>query len=130
MAKRVASRRALRDQNDAAEPADDETEDDEAEPEVKVKKTRTRKATTAKPAKAKTAAKPRVRKKATKVPARMFARWAVCDNGMKRIAIFEYKDRAGADAKLADMQERKSGTFFLQLIKEAYVPPPDAIVPA
>ncbi|HJZ57949.1 MAG TPA: hypothetical protein VKE74_23530 [Gemmataceae bacterium] len=53
----------------------------------------------------------------------MFARWAVCDNGMKRVAVFEYKDRAGADAKLAEVRERKSGTFFLLLVKDPYDPP-------
>jgi hypothetical protein len=53
----------------------------------------------------------------------MFARWAVCDGGMKRIAVFEYKDRAGADAKLAELRERKTGTFFVQLVKDPYEPP-------
>src|SRR5262249_17386189 len=68
-------------------------------------------------------AKPRARKRAAKEPPRMFARWAVCDNGMKRVAVFEYKDRAGADAKLAEVRERKSGTFFLLLGKDPYDPP-------
>jgi len=53
----------------------------------------------------------------------MFARWAVCDNGMKRVAMFDYKDRAGADAKLIEMKERKPGTFFIVMVKEAYTPP-------
>jgi hypothetical protein len=54
----------------------------------------------------------------------MFARWAICDNGLKRVAVFEYKDRPGADAKLAEMQERKPGAYYLQLVKDPYDPPP------
>ena len=38
---------------------------------------------------------------------------------MKQIAIFDYKDRLAADAKVADLQAtRKTGTFFLQIVKE------------
>ena len=94
--------------------------------EAKTKKSRTRKTTTTntpKPAKVKGVAKPRARKKTAKVPPRLFARWAVCDNGMKRVAVFEYKDRVGADAKLAEMQERKPGGFFLLLVKDPCDPP-------
>src|SRR5689334_23267185 len=103
MAARVLSRRALREQNDQieqAEQTDRTPDDDESGDEEKVKKPRSRKAA-AKPAKEKAPPKPRVRKKAAKVPPRMFARWAVCDNGLKRVAVFEYRDRESADAKLA-----------------------------
>jgi hypothetical protein len=48
----------------------------------------------------------------------MFARWAVCDNGLKHVAVFEYRDRTGADAKLADLLGRKAGGYFLLLVKE------------
>jgi hypothetical protein len=68
------------------------------------------------------AVKLKPRKKAVKVPPRMFARWAVCDGGLKRVAVFEYRDRPAADAKLADLLERKVGGYFLQLVKE---PRPD-----
>ena len=127
MATRTLNRRALRDQNDAAEPdADDEASDDGDEaPAPKVKKARARKA----PGEKKPA-KPRARKKAVKVPPVMFARWAVCDNGMKRVAVFEYKDRAGADARLAEIRAQKPGTFFLLLVKDPCDPPPAPAVPA
>src|SRR5947199_6250011 len=106
MAGRVLSRRALREQNDQSEQVEAEADDvDESEAEPKAKKPRAKKAA-AKPAGPKPPAKPRARKKTVKVPPRMFARWAVCDGGLKRVAVFEYKDRAGADAKLAQMQER------------------------
>lgn len=131
MAGRVLSRRALRDQHDQSEENDQENDEGDESPEAepKAKKPRARKAV-AKPAGPKPPAKPRVRKKAAKVPPRMFARWAVCDGGLKRVAVFEYKDRAGADAKLAQMQERKSGTFVLQLVKDPYEPPPEEPAPA
>ena len=126
MAGRVLSRRALREQNDQSEQGEAEADDvDESEAEPKAKKPRAKKAA-AKPAGPKPPAKPRARKKTVKVPPRMFARWAVCDGGLKRVAVFEYKDRAGADAKLAELQERKSGTFVLQLVKDPYDPPPVA----
>ena len=84
MTKRILNRRAIREQNDQADAA--------AAPTA---------AAAPKAAKPKPAAKPRVRRKAVKVPPRLFARWAVCDNGMKRVAVFEYRDRTAADAKLA-----------------------------
>ena len=109
MAGRVLSRRAMRDQNDESERIAHKTDEANNAPESEPK-----------------AKGPRARKKAAKEPPRMFARWAVCDGGMKRVAVFDYKDRAGADARLAQMQERKSGTFFLQLVKDPYDPPAEA----
>ena len=120
MATRTLSRRALRDQHDQSERAEAELDETPA-PEAKVKKPRARKAVAAKPAKVK--APPKPRKKAVKVPARMVAKWAVCDGGLKRVAVFDYRDRAGADARLADMLERKPGAFYLQLVKDPYDPP-------
>jgi hypothetical protein len=119
VATRTLSRRALRDQNDAAEADADETGADDADADAapRVRKKRAKSTT------AKTLAKPRARKKVVKVAPLMFARWAVCDNSAKRVAVFEYKDRAGADAKLAEMRERKSGTFYLLLVKDPSDPP-------
>jgi len=122
MAGRVVSRRAMREQHDESERIADEADEADESPEAPAKKPRAKKAA-AKPAGPKAPAKPRARRKTTKEPPRMFARWAVCDNGMKRVAVFDYKDRAGADAKLAQMLERKSGSFFLQLVKDPYEPP-------
>jgi hypothetical protein len=124
MATRVLSRRAMREQHDQAEKTDRKTVTtvESPTPEAKVKKPRPRKAA-AKPTGEKPPPKPRSRKKASKEPARRVARWAVFDNGMKRVAAFEYRDRAGADAKLAAMLERKNGAYFLQLVKDPYDPP-------
>jgi len=117
----------MREQNDAAEVAEreEEAEDttaDDSELGTKVKKTRTRKVAGDKPVNEKAAAKPRVRTRKPKEPPRMVARWAVCDAALKRVAMFEYNDRAGADTKLSQMQELKKGTFVLQLVKELYEP--------
>jgi polyphosphate kinase 2 (PPK2 family) len=122
VATRTLNRRALRDQNDAAEPDKSQEDSDEAEERVDedAPKPRARKKAPAKP---KDPAKPRIRKKTVKVPDRMVARWAVCDNGAKRVAVFEYRDRAGADAKLVEVRERKPGTYYLALVKDPYDPP-------
>ena len=133
MATRTLNRRALRDQHDAVESdeleqdteeADEGTDEDGPKPRARKKATKTRT-----PTKAKAPAKPRARKKAAKVPERTVARWAVCDNGAKRLAVFEYKDRAGADAKLAEVRERKAGTYYLALVKDPYDPPAELAVP-
>ena len=119
------SRRALRDQHDAADANADEPDredgaggsDDEDAPKPRARKK------AAKPRAAKAPAKPRARKKAAKGPERTVARWAVCDNGAKRVAVFEYRARADADAKLIDVRERKPGTYYLALVKDPYEPP-------
>jgi hypothetical protein len=132
MAARTLSRRALREQHDRAEIIEQKNpiNKDVPVPETKAKKTRARQAAVAKPPKVKAPSKPRARKKAVKAPARLYARWAVCDGGFKRVAVFEYKDRAGADAKLTQLREDKKGPFFLQLIKDPYNPPAVEPVPA
>jgi hypothetical protein len=123
LATRTRSRRALSDQNEEAEPIADGDADEGAEASApKVKKPR-------KAIGSNKSAKPKARKKAVKAPQRMFARWAVCDNGMKRVAVFDYKDRAAADAKLVQIQDSKAGTFFLVLVKDPYDPPAEPAAP-
>ena len=126
MAGRTLNRRALRDENYQAEAAEAETpadDDDDAPPPAK--KARVRKAKAVKDPKA--PAKPRVRKRTVKAAPRMVARWAVCDGGLKRVAVFEYRDRAGADARLVEYRERKTGSYCLQLVKDPYDPPAAAV---
>ena len=70
-------------------------------------------------AQAKAATQPRPRNpRAKKPPPRMFARWGVFDGGMKRVAIFNYNQRDAADEKLADLNAKKKGGHFLQIVKE------------
>ncbi|MBN9120954.1 MAG: hypothetical protein J0I06_17675 [Planctomycetes bacterium] len=127
MATRTLSRRALRDQYDA-EPDEREEDVDDGGGDAADESPKPRARKTA--AKPKAPAKPRARKKAVKVLERTVARWAVCDNGAKRVAVFEYKDRAGADAKLADVRARKPGTYYLALVKDPYDPPAEPAVTA
>ncbi len=141
MAGRILNRRELRRQSDAAESADldrvaDEAEDaeeDEAEAEADEEGTeRPDEGDDEAPAgkaKAKPKAAPRARKpRKPKAAPRLRARWGVFDASMKQVAIFDYKDRAAADAKVLELlAAKKTGTFFLQLVKE---PMPEDAAPA
>jgi len=104
MARRVLNRKQLRDEADqAARAAPGSAPEAESASPPKAKKS---------PARA--AKKPRARKE----PARLRARWGVFDNSMKRVAIFDYNQRAAADQKLVDLNARKGGLYFLQIVKE------------
>jgi hypothetical protein len=68
------------------------------------------------------AMKPAIKRTRTKKPPQRFeVHWAVCDGTMKQLALFNFKDRAGADKKLAEFEKRKTGTYFLQLVQETIV---------
>ena len=127
MAKRVLNRRQLRDDADAAaraEPTAAPATEAAADGAPVKKKAAPRK---------KAAAGPRPKRVAKKKdPVRMRARWAVFDGGMKQIAVFDYSNRGAADQKLADMNAKKGGAYFLQLVKEPMPapPPPVAAPPA
>jgi hypothetical protein len=106
MASRILNRRELREQADQASQPQDEPTALDATPGTVPPKKKTSRA----PAKR----KPRTKKE----PPRLRARWCVCDASMKQVAVFDYNQRAAADAKLADLLARKKGLFFLQIIKE------------
>ena len=77
------------------------------------------------PRKTKSPAPPKVKKpRKKKAPPRTRARWGVFDAGMKQVAIFDYNQRAAAEEKLADLQSKKKGTHFLQIVKEPMPEPP------
>ena len=137
MAGRVLNRRELRRQSDAAESADlhevadaDDAEEDEDDKSVGEgpEEEGDDEAGPAKP-KAKSKAAPKSRKpRKPKAAPRMRVRWGVFDASMKQVAVFDYKDRAAADAKVLDLlATKKTGTFFLQLVKE---PMPEEAAPA
>jgi hypothetical protein len=125
MAARILRRRALRELHEQAEKVGQSTAaaSEALPPKTKVKKTRIRKTAAKMPGAPKASPKPRARKKTVKALPRMFARWAVCDGGFKRVAVFEFNQRADADAKLIQLQEAKKGPFFLQLVKDPFDPP-------
>jgi len=53
-----------------------------------------------------------------KAPPRMRAFWCVYNGSMKEVALFDYNQRAAAEAKLAAMLEKKKGMYFLQIVKQ------------
>ena len=82
----------------------------------------------AKKPRAKTRAAPRVKKpRKPKEAPRLRARWAVFDGSMKQVAVFDYNQRTAADDKLAELNTKKKGTYFLQIVKEP-MPEPEPIV--
>jgi hypothetical protein len=114
MAKRVLNRRQLRDEADEAARAAPTSPKGETPAEGPPAA-----------AKAKAAKEPRKpRPKKVKEPERLRASWGVFDNSMKRVALFSYNRRAEADRKVADLNVKKAGQFFLQLVKEPMVAPP------
>jgi len=111
MARKVVNRKELRAQNDAAE-AREKTKKPSKEKTPKVKKEKAPKDP------AKVAAKKPSRKKAAK-ESRMKAFWGVYNQGMKRLALFEYSDRKAAEKKAADLMASSRTSHFIQLVKEA-----------
>jgi hypothetical protein len=95
MARKILNRKELREENDTAER-------EGAEPKAAVKKP---------PAKRKT------RSKVAK-EVRLKAFWGVFNQSLRRIAIFEYSQRAEADKKAADLSESQKSPHFVQLVKE------------
>jgi hypothetical protein len=119
MAGRLLNRRELRKQADQADPT--RAANPDGTPAVAPAK---------KKAKAQGAA-PKVKTaRAKKAPPRMRARWGVFDAGMKQVAVFDYNQRAAADAKLADLLARKKSPHFLQIVKEPMTGPAAGEAPA
>ena len=111
MARKVVNRKELRAQNDAAE-AREKTKKSTKEKTPKAKKEKAAKDPS------KVAAKRPSRKKTAK-EARMKAYWGVYNQGMKRLAMFEYSDKKAAEKKAADLMASSRTNHFIQLVKEA-----------
>ena len=81
----------------------------------------------AKKPRAKSAAAPRAKKpRKPKEAHRLRCRWGVFDGSMKQVAIFDYSQRAAADDKLVELNTRKKGVYFLQIVKEP-MPEPEPV---
>lgn len=123
MARKTVDRKALRAQNDAAEAKEKAAKKKAASPAKAAKTTKTAKAkkeTAVKEAKekpAKKVAKKATRKKAVK-EVRLKAYWGVFNQGMKRLAVFEYADKRAAEKKATELSAGSKGTHFIQLVKE------------
>jgi len=72
------------------------------------------------PAKVKKA--PPKRKSRAKVvkEVRLKAFWGVFSQTLRRVALFEYNQRAEADKKAADLSESQKTPHFVQLVKEVF----------
>jgi hypothetical protein len=76
---------------------------------------------------AKAPAAPRAKKpRKAKATPRLRARWGVFDGSMKQVAIFDYNQRAAADDKLSELNTKKKGAYFLQIVKEP-MPAPEPV---
>jgi hypothetical protein len=107
MAGRVLNRRELRKQSDQAEQTETGVADTVATLAVSEGATKRKPAV----AKARSPRKP-------KVPPRMRAMWCIYDGGMKEVALFDYNQRAAAEAKLAVLLGKPKGVYFLQIVKQ------------
>jgi len=76
-------------------------------------------APTKKKTKAKKPAAPKVKRpRKVKAPPRLRARWAIFDNSMKQVAVFDYNQRVAAGEKLATLLATKKGVHFMQIVKD------------
>jgi len=115
MARKVVNRKELRAQNDAAE-AREKTKKPAKEKAAKEKPAKAKKEKAAKEP-GKPAKKPSRKKTAKET--RMKAYWGVFNQGMKRLALFEYSDRKAAEKKAAELVASSRANHFIQLVKEA-----------
>ena len=116
MARKVVNRKELRAQNDAAEAREKTKKAPKKSPQDKAAKTpKVKKEKVVKDPKA---PKKPSRKKTAK-EARMKAYWGVYNQGMKRLAMFEYSDKKAAEKKAADLMASSRTNHFIQLVKEA-----------
>ena len=116
MARKVVNRKELRAQNDAAEAREKTKKSPKKSPPDKAAKTP--KAKKEKVAKDPKAPKKPSRKKTAK-ESRMKAYWGVYNQGLKRLAMFEYSDKKAAEKKAADLMASSRTNHFIQLVKEA-----------
>lgn len=111
MARKTVNRKELRAQSDAAEARAKTSKKAAKEKPVKEKKVKAAKEPK------KVAAKKPSRKKVAK-EVRMKAYWGVFNQGMKRLALFEYADKKAADKKVAELIGSSRVHHFVQLVKE------------
>jgi hypothetical protein len=105
MARKILNRKELREDFDSAERAEEQEEAEEGAP-VKAKEKEK-----------KAPAKRKSRAKAAK-EVRLKAFWGVFNQTLRRIALFDYSQRAEADKKAAELSESQKTTHFVQLVKE------------
>ena len=97
MARKILNRKELRNEADAAERAGTEGAAPPKEKKVPTKR--------------------KSRAKVVK-EVRLKAFWGVFNQTLRRIALFEYSQRAEADKKAAELSESQKNPHFVQLVKE------------
>ena len=102
MARRTLNRMELRRAAESAQAADGSNAPSDAPPKKEAKTK---------------AAKPRKSAK-SKAPVRMRVRWAVVNDSLKQVAIFDYPQRTEAEQKAADLIEKGKGHHFVRGVKE------------
>jgi hypothetical protein len=95
MARKILNRKELREENDTAERSG-------IVPKAAVKKAPVKRKSRAKVVK----------------EVRLKAFWGVFNQSLRRIALFEYSQRAEADKKASDLSESQKSPHFVQLVKE------------
>jgi hypothetical protein len=53
-----------------------------------------------------------------RAPVRVCASWGVFDSAMKLVVNFPYNQKAQAEQKVAELNAARTGTYFLQIVKE------------
>jgi hypothetical protein len=101
MARKVLSRKELREESEAAERST-KTKKKAAKATDEVKKKATKRKSRAKSAK----------------EVRLKAFWGVFNQGMKRVALYEYSQRKQADKKAAELSSSAKTPHFVQPVKE------------
>ena len=80
---------------------------------------------------AKKVAKPKVAKprksSKSKAPIKMRFRWAVVNDSLKQVAVFDFPQRSEADQKAADLIGKGKGHHFVHPIKEPMPEPVEAV---
>ncbi len=82
--------------------------------------------TTKRAAKAPKTTKPRKSAK-SKAPVRMRVRWAVVNDSLKQVAVFDYPQRDEAEQKAADLIEKGKGHHFVRGVKEPMPEPIETV---
>lgn len=107
MARRTLNRLELRRVSEAADAAGDSPKDNSDDAVAPAPKKAVKPKST----------KPRARK-AAKAPVRMRVRWAVVNDSLKQVAVFDYANRTDADKKVADLMDKGKGHHFVRIVKE------------
>ena len=115
MARKIANRKELRAENDAAERKKSATKAD-----TPAKKKAAKKKAVKKKAVKKKAAK-RKSRSATAKDVRLKAYWGVFSQSLKRVALFEYSQRKDATKKAEALSGSGKSPHFVQLVKEEII---------